>query len=46
LPGATAVAYLVCLLQDRLIEPLRARVRLEARKQPAIQSANAVTGGV
>jgi hypothetical protein len=30
LVGSTAVAYMVCLFQDRLIEPLRSRVRSDA----------------
>jgi peptidoglycan/LPS O-acetylase OafA/YrhL len=42
--GATAVAYLVCLLQDRLIEPLRARVRSDVRKGLAVRGANPAVG--
>src|SRR5262249_47308449 len=45
LAGATAVAYLVCRLQDRLIEPLRSRVRAGARDTtPAPRVGVAVSG--
>jgi peptidoglycan/LPS O-acetylase OafA/YrhL len=46
LVGSTVVAYMVCLLQDALIEPLRSRVRCDVRKDLVIRGPDAVAGSV